>query len=103
MLFEEVGEIKDAWDRLLDLAEGYRARLDELREEERARPAPAARRLRTLDVAMREADDLIEAIDDAVGDRLLRVQDRQVILQTIPFVEEAALPTTAPQASDSAG
>ncbi len=103
MLFEEVGEIKEAWDRLLDLAEGYRARLDELREEERARPAPAARRLRTLDVAMREADDLIEAIDDAVGDRLLRVQDRQVILQKIPFVEEPAPHATAPEASDSAG
>lgn len=88
MLFEQVGEVKEAWDRLLDLAEGYRARLAELREEERARPEPAARRLRTLDVAIREADDLVAAIDDTVGDRLLRVQDRQVILQKIPFADD---------------
>jgi hypothetical protein len=88
VLFEQVGEVKEAWDRLLDLAEGYRARLDELREEERTRPEPAARRLRTLDVAIREADDLVAAIDDTVGDRLLRVQDRQVILQKIPFADD---------------
>lgn len=88
MLFEQVGEVKVAWDRLLDLAEGYRARLDELREEERARPEPTALRLRTLDVAIHEADDLVAAIDDTVGDRLLRVQDRQVILQKIPFADD---------------
>lgn len=88
MLFEQVSEVKEAWDRLLDLAESYRARLAELREEERARAEPAARRLRTLDVAIREADDLVAAIDDTVGDRLLRVQDRQVILQKIPFADD---------------
>ncbi len=87
MLFEQVGELKQAWDLLLDRAENYRSRLEELREEERGRPEPDARRLRTLDVAIREADDLLAAIDDVVGDRLLRVQDRQVILQKIPFAD----------------
>ncbi|MDA0256710.1 MAG: hypothetical protein O3C25_03075 [Chloroflexi bacterium] len=103
MLFEQVDELKEGWDRLLDLAEGYRAGLDELREEERARPEPAARRLRTLDVAIREADDLVAAIDDTVGDRLLRVQDRQVILQKIPFAEAPVADAAAPEARRPAG
>lgn len=38
---------------------------------------------------MREADDLVGVVDDVAGDRLLRVQDRQVILQKIPFAPEA--------------
>ncbi len=103
MLFEQVDGIREAWDRLLDRAEGYRARLDELREEERARPEPEARRLRTLDVAIREADDLVAAIDDTVGDRLLRVQDRQVILQKIPFAEEEGASAPAPEAGAPGG
>ena len=30
------------------------------------------------------------AVDDIAGDRLLRVQDRQVILERIPFAPEGA-------------
>ena len=96
MLFEEVEEIRAAWDRLLLLAERYRDRLEQLREEERARPEPSARRLRTLEVAIREADDLVQVVDDVCGDRLLRVQDRQVILQKIPFQPPDAAPKGAP-------
>jgi len=90
VLSQAIGEMKDVWDRLLDLAEDYRRELADMREKELAKLEPAARRVRTLDVAIREADDLVEAIDDIVGDRLLRVQDRRVILQKIPFADEPA-------------
>ena len=103
LLFEEVEEIRAAWDRLLLLAERYRDRLERLREEERARPEPSARRLRTLEVAIREADDLARVVDDVAGDRLLRVQDRQVILQKIPFQPPAAAPDAAPDAQPAGG
>ena len=91
VLSQAIDEMKDVWDRLLDLAEGYRRELADIREEELTKLEPAERRVRTLDVAIREADDLVEAIDDMVGDRLLRVQDRRVILQKIPFADEPGI------------
>ena len=70
-----------------------------MRDEERARPGPSSRRLRTLEVAIREADDLIEVVDDVAGDRLLRVQDRQVILQKVPFAPDPEPPGLEPRAA----
>ncbi len=69
-----------------------------MRDEERARPEPSRRRLRTLEVAIREADDLVQVVDDVAGDRLLRVQDRQVILQKIPFAPDADPSSGEPRA-----